>query len=172
MLHGLIGGVVLAVVGVALVDAVLGGNDRTDAADSGDDLRMHATLTDDGCGYQGDTTAEAGRFTIEVENETEHDVSFAFIPLAEGFTAATVRPILARESAWPVLPEIFDFRRTAAATEVGGGARSELPGVGASTGSYAVICSVIRKGQLRIFNEQYVAALIEVTGVLPGVTTP
>jgi len=168
----LIGGVVVAVVGVALVDAVRGGSDRSDAADSGDDRRMRATLTDDGCSYRGATTAEEGRFTIEVENETEHVASFALLRLAEGFTAATAGPILARESAWPDLPQIFDYRLTAAATEIGGGASSELPGGGAGAGSYAVICRDTEKGQSRYFQEQYVAALIEVTGVLPGVTTP
>jgi hypothetical protein len=172
VLNGLIGGAVLAVVGVALVDAVLGGNDHTNAASNGDDSRMQATLTDDGCSYRGDTTAEAGRFTIEVENKTDNVASFAFLRLAEGVTAATARPILAWESAWPELPGIFDYGRTAAVTEIGGGGRRELPGVGVPAGSYAVRCSVTRKGQLRIFNEHYVAALIEVTGVLPGVTTP
>lgn len=195
MLNGLIGVAVVAVVGVALVDAVLGGNDRTDAADSGDDLRMRATLTDDGCSYRGDTTAEAGRFTIEVENETERDASFAFVRLAEGFTAATVRPILARESAWvrslskddlfniaegnwplgrPDVTGIFDFR-FGFFTEIGGGASSDLLGVGVPAGSYAVICRVSTREkaeQMLLWEEQYVAAQIEVTGVLPGVTTP
>ena len=65
MLNGVIGGAVLAVVGVALVDAVLVGNDRTEAAGNGDGSRMRATLTDDRCSYRGATTAEAGRFTIQ-----------------------------------------------------------------------------------------------------------
>ena len=172
MLNGLIGGVVVAVVGVALVDAVLGGSDRTDAADNGDDSRMRATLTDDGCTYRGDTTAEAGRFTIELENETEHDADFALLGVAEGFTDEALEPILARESAWPVLPQIFDFSRGVPGIEVGGGASSEIPGVGLSAGSYAVICRDKERGQGWHVQEQYVAALIEVTGVLPGVTTP
>lgn len=161
-----------------------------------DDSRMRATLTDDGCTYRGDNTAEAGRFTIEVENQTEHDANFAFLRLAEGFTADTIKPILARESAWirslseddlrdmeqkrpldhprPDLPQPFDFR-LGAATEIGGGASSELPGVGAPAGSYALICRVNpqeRARQLLLWKEQYVATQIEVTGVLPGVTTP
>ena len=33
---------------------------------------MRVTLTDDGCTYEGDTTAAPGPFNIEVENKTSH----------------------------------------------------------------------------------------------------
>jgi hypothetical protein len=38
---------------------------------SGDEGAMRATLTDDGCTYEGNTSPAAGMFTIEVENQTE-----------------------------------------------------------------------------------------------------
>ena len=48
------------------------------------DRQMRATLTDDGCAYKGDKEAAAGRFTIDVENQTKHPASFAFLRLANG----------------------------------------------------------------------------------------
>lgn len=163
------------------------------------DTRMRATLTDDGCTYQGDTKPAAGRFTIEVKNQTQRGANFAFIRLAKGFTAATIKPILAKETAWtrslseaeirnmehgkpplhhprPNLPQIFDFQgNDGSATDIGAGATSELPG-GVSAGSYAVICRNITQvggRHLGVWKhyKQYVAAEIDVTGVLAGVTT-
>jgi hypothetical protein len=183
--------------GVAVAVAAVIATVLLAACGGGDDSRMRARLTADGCTYRGDTTAEAGRFTIEVENQNVHDANFAFVRLANGFTAATIKPILARESAWlrslneddlrnmeqgkpaldhprPDLPQPFDYR-FGSVTEIGSGASSELPGVGVPAGSYAVICRVStrdRASQLLLWKEQYFAAQIEVTGALPGVTTP
>ena len=163
------------------------------------DTRMRVTLTDAGCTYQGDTKPAAGRFTIEVKNQTEHGANFAFIRLAKGLTAAKIKPILAKETAWmrslseaeirnmehgkpplhhprPNLPPIFDFQRDGSATDIGAGATSVLPGGGGSAGSYAVICrNIIHVGgrEQAVWKDykQYVAAQIDVTGALPGVTT-
>ena len=166
----------------------------TAACGGSDDARMQATLTDDGCTYEGDTKLAAGSFQIDVKNQTQHDASFAFAPLANGFTAATIKPILAKETAWgrsltknelrdilegklplrhprPDLPEMFDFGRGGSDTVIGAGGSSVLPGVGAPSGAYAVICRVNLLGNF-LFREQYVASQIDVTGVLPGVTTP
>jgi hypothetical protein len=83
-------------VAVAAVIAIL-----SFTACTGDgDTPMQATLTNDGCGYRGDTKAEAGRFTIEVKNETPQGANFALLRLADGYTASTIRPILAKETAW------------------------------------------------------------------------
>ena len=159
---------------------------------------MQATLTNDGCTYRGDTKAEAGRFTIEVKNETPQGANFALLRLADGYTASTIKPILAKETAWvhslsnselrrmqrgqrplqhphPDLPQIFDFQHGGSFTEVGVGDSSQLPGVGAPAGNYALICRAFEYvGPLLpdIWQEQYVASPIEVTGVLPGVSTP
>jgi hypothetical protein len=163
-----------------------------------DDTPMQATLTNDGCTYRGNTKAAAGTFTIEVNNETPQGANFALLRLADGYTASTIKPILAKETAWvhslsnaelrrmqrgqrllqhphPDLPQIFDFQHGGSFTEVGVGESSELPGVGAPAGNYALICRAFEYvGPLLpdIWQEQYVASPIEVTGVLPGVTTP
>ena len=160
------------------------------------DHRMRATLTDDGCTYQGDTKPAAGKFTIDVKNQTRHGANFAFIRLAKGFTAATIKPILAKDTAWvrslseaelrkvehgkqplhhprPNLPQILDFHENdGSATDIGAGASSELPG-DVRGGSYVVICRNITQvggRQLGVWKhyKQYVAAEIDVTGVWPG----
>ena len=166
----------------------------TAACSGSDDARMRATLTDDGCTYEGDTKVAAGSFQIDVKNQTQHAASFAFAPLANGFTAATIKPILAKETAWgrsltknelrdlldgklplqhprPDLPQIFDFRQGGSDTVIGAGGNSVLPGVGSPSGAYALICRVDLLGDF-LFREQYVASPIEVTGVLPGLSTP
>ena len=166
----------------------------TAACGGSDDARMQATLTDHRCTYEGDTKVAAGSFQIDVKNQTGHGASFTFAPLANGFTAATIKPILARETAWarsltknelrdlldgklplqhprPDLPQMFDFGRGGSDTAIGAGESSVLPGVGAPSGSYALIC---RSNLLDnfLFREQYVASQIDVTGALPGVTNP
>ncbi len=47
---------------------------------------MRATLTDDGCTYEGDTTPAAGVFSIEVRNETR------LYELADGATIEDIAP--------------------------------------------------------------------------------
>jgi hypothetical protein len=181
----------VAVVITILPLAACGGNNQT---------RMRATLTDEGCTYQGDTKPAAGKFTIEVKNQTQHGANFAFARLANGFTPATARPILARETTWirslseaelrdlqqgtapphhprPKLPQVFDFERGGSATDIGAGATAVLPGDISPAGRYAIICrNITRTEGQRHLNawkhyRQYVAAQIDVTGALPGVTT-
>ena len=55
---------------------------------------MRATLTNDGCTYDGDTSPTAGMFTIEVENQTEFSGSFVLLSLAEGSTVDDLQPAL------------------------------------------------------------------------------
>ena len=45
---------------------------------------MRATLTGDGCRYQGDTTPAPGPFTVEVRNQTSELANFQLIQLPEG----------------------------------------------------------------------------------------
>src|SRR5262245_48966682 len=52
---------------------------------------MRATLTDDGCTYEGDTTPAPGLHTIEVENKTPHFATFAMWKLAPGASAEDVQ---------------------------------------------------------------------------------
>ena len=60
----------------------------------GDEAAMRATLTNDGCTYNGDTSPTAGMFTIDVENQTESSGSFALLSLAEGSTVDDLQPAL------------------------------------------------------------------------------
>jgi hypothetical protein len=176
-------------VAVAVVVAIV----SLTACTGDDGTPMQATLTDDGCTYEGDTKVAAGSFQIDVKNQTQQDGSFLFARLANGYTAATIEPILAKETAWarsltknelrdlldgklplrhprPDLPQIFDFRQGGSDTFLGAGGSSVLPGVGSPSGAYALICRVdLLSGFL--FREQYVASPIEVTGDLPGVST-
>jgi hypothetical protein len=45
---------------------------------------MRATLTDQGCTYEGDTTPSPGLFTIQVRNESRYVTNFPLWELAEG----------------------------------------------------------------------------------------
>ena len=60
----------------------------------GNEAAMRATLTNDGCTYDGDTSPTAGMFTIEVENQTEFSGAFVLLSLAEGSTVDDLQPSL------------------------------------------------------------------------------
>lgn len=57
----------------------------------GDNSGSHATLTDDGCTYEGDEATDSGTITIDVTNETAFRGTFAIFRLAEGRTLADVK---------------------------------------------------------------------------------
>src|SRR5262245_17352353 len=81
----------------------------------GDEAAMRATLTNDGCTYDGDTSPTGGMFTIEVENQTELSGSFVLLSLAEGATVDDLQPSLDRyprqfEREGPLLPEPPDYK--------------------------------------------------------------
>src|SRR5262245_35060882 len=57
---------------------------------------MRATLTDDGCRYEGDTTPAPGLFNIEVENTTSQFAVFNLWTLAPGVSAEDVRQAYAQ----------------------------------------------------------------------------
>ena len=65
---------------------------------------MRATLTDDGCTYEGDTTPAPGLHTIEVENKTTHFATFEMRKLAPGVSAEDVQHAYTQALA--------DFKRT------------------------------------------------------------
>ena len=44
---------------------------------------LRATLTDDGCTYEGDTSPAAGRFTIDLANKTKFFGAFALARLSD-----------------------------------------------------------------------------------------
>jgi hypothetical protein len=122
-----------------------------------DDSQMRATLTDDGCTYQGDKTAAAGRFTIEVENQTGHGGHFVLKELANGSTTDSIQPILDNPtseiaSLFKVAPVFF--------SDVSGNATgvllADLP-----AGTYVLMC---RSKDMGAAQGLRVAAQIEVTG--------
>ena len=110
----------------------------------GDEAAMRATLTNDGCTYDGDTSPTAGMFTIEVENQTEFSGSFVLLSLAEGSTVDDLQPALDQ---YPrqferdgTLPEPPDYKWLVR-SDVEAGATSALP-ADVSAGTYAVVCFV------------------------------
>src|SRR5919197_4422712 len=74
----------LTTTGLLLSTAVL-------ATGCGGSDTMRATLTDDGCTYEGDTTPAPGQFDIEVENRSSHYAIFTLSALAAGKTVEDVR---------------------------------------------------------------------------------
>ena len=110
----------------------------------GDEDAMRATLTNDGCTYDGDASPTEGTFTIEVENQTEFSGAFVLLSLAEGSTADDLQPSLEqyprqfeREG---TLPEPPDYRFLVR-SDVEAGTTSALP-ADVPVGTYAVVCFV------------------------------
>ncbi len=106
---------------------------------------LRATLTDDGCTYDGDTTPAAGMFTIDVENETDFFGAFALASLDEGSTIDDLEPFVERarrqfeES--KTLPELPGFYEQVVRTGVEAGATGALP-ADVPAGTYALMCFV------------------------------
>ena len=144
---------------------------------------MRATLTDDDCTYRGDTTAAAGRFSIEVENRTLRFASFGLISLGETATIEDVELFhqrltarrLARSRAVPDVPPPFGGWVVGA--EVEPSSSTSLP-VDTSAGRYVVVCYVQPNSEERLSTEEfprpdraYTATQLDVTGTpsYPGV---
>ena len=111
----------------------------------GDEAAMRATLTNDGCTYDGDTSPTAGMFTIEVENQTEFSGSFVLLSLAEGSTVDDLQPALEQyprqfERDGTRLPEPPDYKFLVR-SDVEAGATSALP-ADVPAGTYALVCFV------------------------------
>ena len=111
----------------------------------GDEAAMRATLTNDGCTYDGDTSPTAGMFTIEVENQTEFSGAFVLLSLAEGSTVDDLQPALdavpaAVRAGRARLPEPPDYTFLVR-SDVEAGATSALP-ADVPAGTYALVCFV------------------------------
>jgi hypothetical protein len=143
----------------------------------GDGGPMHATLTDDGCTFEGDTTADAGRFAIEVENRTRRFASFGVIALLgdqaldesalarERVTSRLLLRSRARSDSPP------PYGRWIGGADVEPSATTSLP-VDTAAGRYAVACFVhsnseerLRASEIPPPERSYVAAQFEVTGL-------
>ena len=115
------------------------------ACGGGDDSGMRATLTDDDCTYEGNTTPTAGVLTIEVENQTEFSGAFGLVSLAEGSTVDDLQQALDQ---YPrqfekdgTLPEPPDFYQLVAKSRVDAGATWQLY-ADEPAGTYALVCFV------------------------------
>ena len=120
-----------------------------------DDSQMRATLTDDECTYRGEKTAAAGRFTIEVEDQTGQGGHFVLKELANGLTADTVEAIL--ENSSPDIASLFKDVPVFSSDVHGDGSGVLL--ADAPPGTYVLMC---RRTDLAAQGPHF-AAQIEVT---------
>jgi hypothetical protein len=111
----------------------------------GDEAAMHATLTNDGCTYDGDTSPTGGILTIEVENQTEFSGAFGLVSLAEGSTVDDLQSALDQ---YPrqfekdgTLPEPPDFYALWGRSDVEAGTSGPLA-ADVPAGTYVVVCFV------------------------------
>ena len=117
---------------------------------------MRATLTNDGCTFDGDTSPTTGVFIIDVENQTEFSGSFVLYWLAEGSTVDDLQMAIERARD-PPEPSDYEFVEH---SRVEAGATSALP-ANVSAGTYAVLCFV---DDVRVpIEEVYVAEQLDVT---------
>ena len=129
----------------------------------GDEDSMRATLTDEGCTYQGTSTPESGVFTVAVDNQTDRFANFAlgeYIAGPErGAVAGIVSPPLPKRRSSDVA-----YIRLIAHTEVEPHAASELPSNQEPAGKYVVACvihGVVGEDQNSI-EGAYIATLLRV----------
>ena len=138
-----------------------------------DDGRMRATLTDGECAYDGPASAHAGRFTIDVANDTRSFGAFFLAAVeqdSKGDLQATIDSLLRRFKKSGESPARVPWR-TIVGSEVGPSETSVIPAdVGA--GSYAVLCFVGASTDTRRASREpvppkavYVATRLDVTGV-------
>jgi len=134
---------------------------------------MRATLTDDGCTYEGDVTSAAGRFTIEVENETFQFAAFLLAALNEGSAFDDIEPFLENPRQYErsrALADLTPPYETVGGAEVEPKSSTFLP-VDVPAGRYVVLCVVHRSSDERRSADDVVppervqaAAQLDVTG--------
>jgi hypothetical protein len=140
-----------------------------DNADEG----MRATLTDDGCAYEGPSSAHAGRFTIEVANDSRSFGAFFLAAVGqdeENELQATIDGVLRRFEKSGESPARVPWR-TIIGSETGPSESSVIP-ADVRAGSYAVLCFVGAGTDTRRTSREpvppaavYVATRLDVTGV-------
>jgi len=103
---------------------------------------MRATLTGDGCRYEGSTTPAPGTFSVDVQNETDKPVNFQLMVLPKDATLKDVEAWFHqalqtwRQTGKYVLRPITWVSNT----EVGAHEASELP-ANVPAGRLAVLCA-------------------------------
>lgn len=73
---------------------------------------MRATLTLDGCAYEGDTSPAPGLFTIEVRNQTPYGANFVLYELADDLEGTSQLPGNERTGRYVILCEVIRKRGT------------------------------------------------------------
>ena len=142
----------------------------------GSDGPQRATLTEDGCTFTGRSTAEAGRFEVEVENRTLRFASFGLIALGAGQTTDEIELAFERISSRELTRSRLrtdsppPYGRWIVGADVGPSAAATLP-VDTADGRYVVACFVhsnsderLRASEIPPHERAYVAAELEVTG--------
>jgi len=137
--------------------------------DDGDSMR--ATLTDEGCTYEGDTTPASGVFTVAVDNQTHRFVNFILGEyLAGPKTGNAARVVLSAPPPGGGSSDVVYFRPVSNA-EVEPLAASELPANEEPAGKYVVVCVVHPAQDVRqrsseapdpALGKTYVAGLLDV----------
>jgi len=105
---------------------------------------MRATLTAEGCTYEGDTTPAPGVFKVEVRNETHDLANFAIAELPEGAKIEEIEPWFAEARKKLGQPGSYvnpPFKPPFSSSLVAAGATGELP-VNESSGRYVVLCTL------------------------------
>jgi len=106
---------------------------------------LRATLTDDGCRYEGDTSPAAGRFTIDFANKTGFFGSVALARLSDCKTINDLQPFLekagrqfAQTGTLPATP-FPDFYEQVVRWGVEAGQDADLA-ADVPAGTYALMC--------------------------------
>ena len=94
---------------------------------------LHATLTDDGCTYEGDTSPAAGRVTIDLANKTKFFGSVVVARLSDGKTINDLQPYLEKAGRFP------DFYEQVVRWGVEAGQNADLT-ADLPAGTYALMC--------------------------------
>jgi hypothetical protein len=123
---------------------------------------MRATLTGDGCRYEGNTTPGAGTFSVEVRNETNKPVNFDLMVLPQDTKLKDVETWFAKAlQTWEQTGKYVLHPITwVSSTEVAPHAASELP-ANVSTGRLAVLC--VSGAPLARYPRVIAAAALDVT---------
>ena len=126
---------------------------------------LRATLTHDGCTYEGDTSPAAGRFTIDFANKTEFFGSVALARLSDGKTINDLQPylekagIISLQTGTLAAPPFPDFYEQVVRWGVEAGQNADLA-ADVPAGTYALMCFPDNLPMWRVYR----AAQLEVTG--------
>ena len=126
---------------------------------------LRATLTDEGCTYEGDTSPAAGRFTIDFANKTKLFGSVALARLTDGKTINDLQPYLEKarrqfaESGTLPAPPFPGFYQQVVRSGVEAGQNGDLP-ANLPAGTYALMCFADNLPMWDVYR----AAQLDVTG--------